>query len=152
MGGSPALMKDGGAFASPQIGNVPLAASAGTRNGTGIDRTNPGAAPGMALSCDLVAKTGATTGGPTSFTVDAKIQDSADNASFADYVPPGAASAAAIATITTANTLARKRVDLSGARRYIRVVEVVAFVGGASPTIGVDETVELFGLQNPPTA
>jgi hypothetical protein len=152
MGGSPAIMKDGAAFASPQIGTVPAASAAGTVNGTGIDRLGLGSAPGMALSADLVAETGATTGGPTSFTVDAKIQDSADNSSFADYVPPGAASAAAITTITVANTLARKRVDLSGARRYIRVVTVVAFVGGASPTVGNATFVELFGLQNPPTA
>jgi len=145
-------MKDSAAFLSPQIGTVPSATVAGGAvNGTGIDRENPGAAVGLALSCDLVAVSGAIVGAPTTQTIDAKIQDSADNATFADYKPDGV-TVAAIAQITAANTLARKRVDLSNARRYIRVVTTTAFTGGASPSFASAVFVELGGLQNPPTA
>jgi len=150
---NPAFMKDGAAWLSPQIGTAPAASAAGSVNGAAVDRVLPGVAPGLALSCDLVAQTGAATGGPTTQTLDAKIQDSPDGSTgWADYIPPGAASVAAIPQITAINTLARKRVDLSGARRYIRVVTTVGFTGGSSPTLGNAVVVELCGLENPPTA
>lgn len=119
-------------------GNVPVAASAGTRNGAAIDRQG-------FLSCVLVAVSGAVSGSPSAQTLDAKLQDSADGSTgWADYVPAGAGSGA-ITQITAANTLARKNIDLSKAKRHIRVVEVVGFTGGTSPTLGAQEVVVLGG-------
>lgn len=131
------------------IGTVPAAVAAGTRNGTGIDRATPGG--NLYMGCTLSATLGATTGTPTSFTANYKLQDSADNSSFADYVPPGGVAAdAATAQNTVASTIKEVDIDLSGARRYIRVVETIAFVGGTSPTIGTQSTLQLYGSDRTP--
>lgn len=134
-----------GAYALPKQATVPAAASAGTRNSSAIDRLGYG-------SCVLAESVGATTGSPSSFTVDAKIQDSADGSTgWADYSPPLSASAA-ITQITAASTIGIKNVDLSGAKRYIRVQEVVAFSGGSTPTVGVASVVVLGGAVAKPAA
>ncbi len=124
-------------------GNPPAAASAGTRNGSAIDRSVAGGVTYQ--SATLHAASGAVTGSPTTQTLDAKLQDSADGSTgWADIT------GAAITQITAANAEAEVDVDLSGAKRYIRVVEVVAFTGGTTPTLGAQETVVLGGADRLP--
>ena len=106
--------------------------AAGAVNGTGIDRMVAESGKGY-LSCVLFVQTGAASGSPTAQTVDAKIQDSADNSTFADYTDPTTAAAAAITQITADSTNREKDVNLSNAKRYVRVVLTVAFTGGTSP-------------------
>jgi hypothetical protein len=104
----------------------PLANTAGTRNGAAIDRLQSGS---LAMSCVLVRNTGATTGAPSTQTLDVKLQDSADGSTgWADIT------GAALTQKTTATAgLDQLDVDLSGAKRYIRTVEVTAFSGGTTP-------------------
>jgi hypothetical protein len=128
-----------GAYVAVKQGNAPLANGAGTRNGAAIDRSTVG----WAKSCVLSAHAGAATGTPTSFTYDVKLQDSADGSTgWADYTQPSGASSAI--TQQTAAGLTEKDIDLTGAKQYVRVVEVVAFVGGTSPTLPAGEQV-VFG-------
>lgn len=135
-----------GAFIKPEKGTVPAAVAAGTRNGAAILRKGFG-------SCVLVGETGAVTGAPSAQNLAVKLQDSADGVTFADYVPPGGVAAdAAITTITAANTQARKDIDLSAARDYIRTVETASFTGGTSPTIGASSRLVLGGADSLPTA
>lgn len=135
----------------PKIGNKPAAVAAGTRNSAAIDRMASGGDQGY-RSALLELEVGATTGTPTSFTADAKIQDSADGSTgWADYTPPNGGSGSVV-QITAADTLNKRAVDLSGAKRYIRVVEVVAFVGGTSPTLGTRSGVVLCGPAKKPAS
>lgn len=128
---------------------VPPASAAATVNGTGIDRMSTGGPEGY-VAAVLKACTGATTGGPATQTLDAKIQDSADNSSFADYKPDGA-TVAAITQITTANAEAHLNVDLRNARRYVRVVTTLGLTGGASPTMPYSADLILCGGVVQPT-
>lgn len=75
-----------------------------------------------------VVNIGAPTGTPTSFSVTVKLQDSADNSTFADVAgkTTGALAAAGVAEISF---------DPSTLRRYIRLNRVVATSGGTSPTV-----------------
>lgn len=127
-------IKDIGKHFAVKAGNVPQDVAAGTRTSAAIDRL----AIGNPQSCKLMLGLGATSGTPTSFTADAKIQDCATTGgSYTDYVPPrGAAADAAVAQQTAASAVAVKDIDLSGAKQFLKIVEVVAFVGGTSPKIG----------------
>ena len=120
-------------------GIAPQDSGAQTITGTGFDRQGY-------LSALLVAKNGAASGAPTSYTIDAKIQDSADNTTFADLT------GASITQITADNTDQTKAIDLSGAKRYIRVVVTVTFVGGTSPKVEVDADVILGGADTLPAS
>lgn len=115
-----------GAEILPVAGLAALNNAAGTRTGAAIDRLQSGS---LANSLVLVANVGATTGSPSAQTYDLKIQDSADGSTgWADL------SGAAITQKTTATAgLVQKDVDLLPAKRFIRVVEVVAFTGGTTP-------------------
>lgn len=108
----------------------PQAAAAGAINGTSMDRMTAGEQGFRSCVCKL--SVGATTGTPTSFTVDAKLQDSADGTTFADVSP-----AQNLTQLTTANSETRLGVNLLNLRRYVRMVVTPAFVGGTSPTVAV---------------
>lgn len=139
-------MRNGGVIAKAFLGTPPAAAkSAGAVNGTGIDR-KPKGGTGFD-SAKLVINNGATSGSPTSFTNTCKVQDSADNSTFADYTPP---TGSASAVNSTASSAAELEVDLSMARRYVRVVETIAFVGGTSPTLLANATLVGFGTDETP--
>lgn len=99
-------------------------------NGGGIDRY----LHNMPQSCDLHTIAGAVGGAPSAVSVQAKIQDSADNSTFADYKYDGTNVAQGTA-VTAANTEDNTSVDLTLARRYIRVVLTISFTGGTSPTV-----------------
>lgn len=106
---------------------TPPASAAGTVNGAYIDRLGFD-------SCVLEAVAGAATGGPSGQTLDARLQHSdATGSGFVDFVP-GAAGSGAVAQIAADSTRKRKSIDLRGAKRYIRVVNVVALTGGTTPT------------------
>lgn len=111
-----------------QTGTPPLAQTAATVVGAAIDR----------LGFDnlvLDVEVGAATGAPTSFTCDVKVQHcDTSGGTYADWQPLGTAISGAVATIT-ATGRKRKTVDLKGAKRYLKVSNTVAFVGGASPTL-----------------
>ena len=96
----------------------PQAITANT-NGIGVDTLGYNSA---AISLE----TGAVTG--TTPTLDVKIQDSADNSTFADLSTP-----VAFTQVTAANNsqiLRLEGLNATGRRRYIRVV---ATVGGTTP-------------------
>ncbi len=140
-------LKAGSNF-KPVVATPPALSAAGTRNGSTIDRAVPGGV--LYRSATLHTTTGAIAGSPTAQTVDAKVQHSADGSTWADYTQPGAGSAAAITQITAANQSGELDINLEGARRYIRVVETVAFTGGTSPTIGVCSSFILAGADRLP--
>lgn len=121
---------------------APSAASAGTQTSAAIDRL----ANGVKLdSCVLLAESGAIAGAPSTQTVDTKLQHcDTSGGSYADYTPDGTAASGATGQITAANKRARKSIDLRGAKQYLKVVQVVAFSGGTSPTIGTAAQV-IFG-------
>lgn len=101
--------------ASPQAISTAL-------NGVGIDRLSY-------LGAVFAIEVGATTGTPTSFTVDAKLQESADNTTFTDIA------GATMTQITAANSHGEINLNLAGIKRYIRAVITPAFVGGTAPTV-----------------
>ena len=139
-------IQNGGVIAKAFLGTVPAAAkSAGTVNGTGIDR-KPRGGTGFD-SCKVLINNGATSGSPTSFTNTCKVQDSADNSTFADYTPP---TGSASAVNSTASSVTEFDVDLSMARRYVRVLETIAFVGGTSPTLLANASLIAFGTNETP--
>jgi hypothetical protein len=109
---------------------LPQAASANV-NGSGIDRL----AHNLPLSCVVHQVVGAVTGAPSTISAAAKLQHSPDNSTWADYVPPGAASVGQTAALTAVSTEASVAIDLSSANRYVRAVALVSFTGGTSPTI-----------------
>jgi hypothetical protein len=114
-----------GAYAKLATGLVNLANAAGTRNGDAIDRLSYG----NAQSCVLISSAGAATGTPDSGTLDVKIQSSADGSTGWTEVTGGA-----FAQKTTITALDRELdVDLGPAHRYVRIVEVTAFVNGSTP-------------------
>lgn len=129
-------------------GTVPATPVAGTRNGTAINRRQSGA---LAMGCTLFASSGAETGAPSSRTLDTKIQDSADGSTaWADYIPPDQTTVAANTQIIAANSSAEVDVNLAGAKAFIRVVEVLAFVAGTAPTLAVQSSVALYGFDRTP--
>jgi hypothetical protein len=134
------VLQNIGALIRAVQGVVPLRSTGGTVNGPAIDRRG-------LLSAVLLLEVGATTGAPTSFTVDAKLQDSADGSTgWADIV------GAAVPRITTVNTLQFVDVNLSAARAFIRAVVVDAFTGGTAPAVDRSALVVLGGADTLPQA
>ena len=112
---------------------APITAAAGAITGATVDTRGFGDA--MAI-----VTVGVTSGTPDSFTVAAKLQESADDSSWADIT------GATITTVTAASKTAEINVELAkkaASKRYIRAVVTPAFVGGTSPKIGVGAIVVL---------
>lgn len=142
-------LKAGALFRAAIIGTVPFLSGAASRNGSSIDRRVTGA--GMAQSLTLVAVTGAETGTPDARTFDAKIQHSADGSNdWADYIPPDQTTVGAVTQITAASSVAEVDVNLSGAYRYVRVVDTLAHTGGTTPKTAIATTVILAGFERTP--
>ncbi len=113
---------------------VPASRAAGATNGSGIDRAIAGGA--TYDSAVLYTETGLATGTPDSLTVVAKVQDSADNGvadAFADFKPDGVTVASQ--TVSAVSSDGQLSINLRGAKRYVRVVETNAFVGGTTPAV-----------------
>jgi len=114
------------------IGIAPQSVSgASAINGTGIDREYQNEGFNAVL---LALNVGAVSGTPTSFTLTVKLQDSADNSTFADF---GTLTVVGIA----ASTIYQLAIDIRGARRYVRAVLTPAFTGGTSPAALADVVV-----------
>lgn len=128
---------------------VPPASAAGSVDGTTIDRQNSNG--DLAMSAILNVQSGAVTGTPDSFTHNAKLQhgDASNASDMADYTMPSG-SAAAIAEQTAASKDVSLAIDLTAAKRYIRVVKVIAFVNGTSPTLPNAASLVLGGFGSAP--
>ncbi len=110
-----------------ETGIIPVDNVAATLNGPAIDLTFSG---GGGESVVLHASCGAATGGPSAQTFDAKIQDSADGSTgWADIGD-------AITQLTADDTNGESPgINLSTLKKFIRVVMVIGFTGGSTPTI-----------------
>lgn len=115
-------------------GVAPVSSTGGAITGSAIDTQGYG--DGM-----VIVQVGGTTGTPTSFTVDAKVQESADGSTgWADI------SGDALVQVTSANKTGEIKVALgsrSASKRYIRVIVTPALTGGTTPTVGVGAVVVL---------
>ncbi len=110
---------------APRMSVAPMAIST-AENGTSIDRLG-------FESCIVGVGVGAT-----SFTVDAKVQDSTDGSTnWADIT------GAAMTQIVSADSVGKIALDLRGAKRYIRVVVTPGFTGGTSPDVLVSAVASL---------
>lgn len=112
--------------------NVTAHIGAKTANSTpSYDRSVDNFAASLVLGVD----TGAQAGGGTINLV-SKIQDSADNTTFADYVPPPVAgvkqTTAPQVAIAAANSHGEVDVDLSGARQFLALDVTPNLAGGAT--------------------
>jgi hypothetical protein len=113
---------------------------------------------GLALDCrghesmQLAVHVGATSGAPTSFAVDAKLQDSADGVTFADVAADKINTAVAIQQITTINTSRVLDVNVSRLRAFARLVFTVAFVAGTSPRVSLSANAAQGGGPHQPPA
>jgi hypothetical protein len=129
MSGDITTQRNIGSLLSPIFSVRPQSPAAGVVNGVSIDRQ----LHSMAGCCAVHSGIGAITGAPTTASVITKLQDSADNVTFADYLPDGA-NVAVLPALTAANAEGNLAVDLTLARRFIRAVSTVAFTGGTTPT------------------
>ena len=119
---------DSGALRKSVFALAPVANAAGTRMGVAIDRLGY-------KSITILGITGATTGTPTSFTYDVKITHSdTSGGTYTDY-KYDRTNVAQIAAATASGVLKEFDCSLAGAKRYLKLVEVTAFVGGSSPTL-----------------
>lgn len=125
-------MVDPGASIKSVLGVAPQSSQAATVNGAAIDRAGY-------MGALVTGLTGTATGSPTTQSTTYKVQDSADGSTgWADYNTS--------ATALTANDGVKEiSVDLRGAKKYIRVVAVVAFTGGSTPAQLIGATVGLTG-------
>jgi len=121
-------------------GIPPNDVAAGTVNGAAIDRDG-------FLSCVLEGQTGAASGTPTSLTADFRLEDSADGSTgWADLA------GAVVPQLTAVDQDKHVDANLASAKRYIRTVATVAFVGGTSPKVGVAAAVALGPALTAPTS
>lgn len=131
-----ALQRNIGAAIKTVKAYKPRASAAATINGDAIDRL------GFA-SAVLHHQCGDATGGPSAQTVNTKLQHSdASGSGFADVSP-----AVSLTELSSNDGAAEKDVDLSGMKRYIRLVTTVAFTAGTSPAIPVAASVTLGGAE-----
>lgn len=139
MSGGLSLIRDIGAYVKTVIGVLPFARTAAAVNGPSIDRRGFD-------SCVLHTVGGAATGSPTGQTLDAKLQESADGSTgWADIVP-----AIAITQIVADDVEQRVDADLSGNKRFIRVVQTVTLTAGTTPTLPCGSNVILGGATEVP--
>lgn len=119
---------DIGYHIAPRVGLVPDDGSTRAHNGVGIDRLAIGA-----NSCELVVMMGAVDDtGVSVQTMDVKIQDSADDITYADYTD--AAGNGAVTTVTAESTAVGEAIDLRAANQYVRAVGTLSLTGGTAPT------------------
>lgn len=123
---------DIGSLVKHVVGTAPAASAAGAINGAAIDRKDYG-------SCVLLVATGAETGSPSARSATAKIQDSDDGSTgWADLT----GASVAVSVVSSSGSV---KVNLAGAKRYIRVVNTIALTGGTSPTLANSTAVVLGG-------
>jgi hypothetical protein len=119
-----------GAYIVPITSVDPQSSTGGTIDGTAIDR----AAHGMPGSCVMHQRVGALSGTPSTTSVISTLQHSPDDSTWTNYTDPDTGAVASTAALTAATTGDALAVDLTLAYRYVRIVMVVAFTGGSSPS------------------
>lgn len=125
---------------------APATISAATTVGTGIDLRG---IANHAQGAKAVVYIGAATGTPDSFTVDAKIEDSADNSSWAQATD-AEGNNYAMTQATAAGIGVIDNVDLGRLRRYVRLSITHAFVNGTSPKLGLSGVLLIGNAQENP--
>ena len=121
------VLRNIGSIVVPVTSVFPQNAAAGTIDGASIDRT----LHNMAGSCVLHQVVGADSGSPTTLSVQTKLQHSPDNSTWSDFqINSTVQETAALTAVNSENTAA---IDLTGANRFIRAVQIVSFTGGTSP-------------------
>ena len=135
------FITDIGGYIKAAVNALNTAATAEV-DGTAVQLSGPGYDYQSGV---LAVGVGSASGTPTSFSVAANIQDSADGSTgWADV------SGTSITAITAANGVASVKFNLRGARGYIRAKGRPSFVGGSSPTIPVTATLVLGGTTEAP--
>lgn len=153
MSGGVSQFRNAGASDKVVLGVVPLNNAAGTRAGaagtTGVSRVGYN-------SVTVVCSLGVTEGTPTSFTYNVEVRHcDTVGGTYADYTPPEGPSGAvtsAITEATSASQVIEKDVDLSGAKEFILVSEVIVFVGGATPKLNSGVNLVMRGPTELPAA
>ena len=128
-----------GSYVVPVTSVFPESASAGTINGSSIDRT----LHNLPNSCVLHQVVGAESGAPTTTSVQTTLQHSPDNSTWSNYQI--GSTVQQTAALTAANSEDTAAIDLGGAYRFIRAVTAVAFTGGTSPAVLVAADIILGG-------
>lgn len=150
-----AKLKNAGAMAK----YFPLLAPV-ANDGTLVEATSAGLCPDRCpsgehkeyLSAKMFASAGLSTGTPTSFSFPFKLQTSDALASgWADYTDPKTGSVPTV-TLTAVSTSGAINVDLSNAKRYLRLSLDGTFVGGSSPTLQVSAGIVLMGSTQGPVS
>jgi len=127
-----------GATVKVVTGVSPVASAAATINGVAVDRRDFGSAV-------LTHFAGAATGAPTAQTAATKLQESdTSGGTFTDVT------GAAPSDLTVDDTDSSVDVDLTGVKRFVRVVTTVSFTGGTSPTLPVGAALVLGGSVDAP--
>ena len=137
--------KNVGAFIKPVTGIFPVNSAAGTVEGPGIDRF-----PDVGKqfdSCVLKLARGQDSGGADPHSVAAILEESSVQDDGATW---SAIAGASIAALTVDDTEAQVDVDLTGAKRYIRVVAVVTLTAGSSPKLPFSADIILGGPKELP--
>lgn len=117
-----ARQRNVGAWLREFIGII-AAAATGLVSGIAVDRKGD-------LSCSVITQIGAATGSPTSFIVTTTVEDSADGSTDWQII-------ATSNDLLVDNSIGKLDVDLSSARKFIRISAVPVFVGGTVPTIDI---------------
>lgn len=121
------------------LGNsVAPAAQSASVNGAGVDCT------GVDGPINAISTVGAATGAPTSYTVTAKLQESdTSGGTYTDIVTQSSPGAQAAAGSVAVRGIREKK--------FVRVVQTIAFVAGTSPTIATSAVLigqqRAYGLQ-----
>jgi hypothetical protein len=124
-------------------------ASAGTINGAGADAKQDGYGP---YACGwITAKLGNITGTPTGQTLTVKLQDSADNSTFADFKDESGSVVQSKVGLSAAG-ITKLPFVAKNARRYLRAVAVLGFTGGTAPKADVGLVLSLSGPVSAPVA
>lgn len=127
--------KDAFAGTSAALSINPISSAAGTVNGSAVDRMAGGGNVGY-MSAKVVVQGGAASGTPSAQSITSTLQDSADGSTgWADVTDADGNAIGELAVISADDGISSLNVDLSRAKRYLRVESVIAFTGGTSPEV-----------------
>lgn len=130
---------------------APAALAAGTTSGTGIDRH---AAANLNAAFDggkAVISVGAVTGTPDAYTITVKVEDSANNSSWAT-AEDGEGNQYALDGLEASKIYTIDNINIGRLRRYVRISVVVTFTAGTSPKVQVCAVMLLGNAQQNPVS
>lgn len=131
------------------IAIVPTNAAAGTITGDAIERS------GFQGDCTFTVMHGVVSGSPSAYTVNAHVEESADNSTWTDVdlaadVADGDDAIDEFNDDSTTEGIQTLRIKLENRMKYLRMVMVVGFTGGSSPKVPVAATFDLSGARELP--